>query len=398
MQLTTLLFTTLLFSAHTFAQNVGIGTNNPSRARLEVHGAADATSAIFGGESSGISLQRAWPGIGFNQYYNAGNRYIGNGYAAAVVVDPGSGYMHFDFFPYGIANGTASSSTRALTLRPNGNVGISGAIPNGQLQLTNSLANRKLVLWESANNDHQFFGFGIQSGTLRYSVGGTGDVHRFYSGTNSVSSRLLMSIWGDRTVTISDETGGGRLGINLNSSPATLSLKQAGNRGLMIQEAASLTTWELRAAHYAPNNYSTLGVYHMDNLLGFFRPTGEYAWGSDVRLKADIHPLNTVLAKLLQLKPKTYTMVNANPGRLKSIGFIAQEVAPLFPELVSYMNYQGQNGVVINDALALNYTGFSILAVKAIQEQQAIIEKQSQKISDLEQRLTKLESLLKATH
>jgi uncharacterized coiled-coil protein SlyX len=38
------------------------------------------------------------------------------------------------------------------------------------------------------------------------------------------------------------------------------------------------------------------------------------------------------------------------------------------------------------------------LAVKAIQEQQAIIEKQSQKISDLEQRLTKLESLLKATH
>src|SRR5690242_19737063 len=55
-----------------YSQNVGIGIDNPIRAKLEVNGAAGATSAIFGGEGAGISLQRSWPSVGFNQYYTGG--------------------------------------------------------------------------------------------------------------------------------------------------------------------------------------------------------------------------------------------------------------------------------------------------------------------------------------
>ena len=98
------------------AQNVGIGTNNPTRAKLEIHGAVDATSAIFGGESTGISLQRNWPGIGFNQYYNRGSRYMANGYAAVQFMDPNSGYIAFDMFGNGSANSIASASKRAMVI------------------------------------------------------------------------------------------------------------------------------------------------------------------------------------------------------------------------------------------------------------------------------------------
>ena len=106
------------------AQNTGIGTTAPARAKLEVHGAVDATSAIFGGESAGISLQRNWPGIGFNEYYNGGSKYIGTGFAAKQFLDPGSGYMYFDVYPNGSANTNVLSYARAMVISNTGNIGI----------------------------------------------------------------------------------------------------------------------------------------------------------------------------------------------------------------------------------------------------------------------------------
>lgn len=87
-------------------------------------------------------------------------------------------------------------------------------LPNAELQFPNSIANRKIVLWETANNNHQYFGLGIEPATMRYNVAGAGNVHRFYAGTSSNSSYLLMTIWADRTVVIGDNNGVGKFGIN----------------------------------------------------------------------------------------------------------------------------------------------------------------------------------------
>src|SRR5688500_7644912 len=97
----TLLSLLQLMALVTAAQNIGIGTNTPNRAKLEVHGAVDATCAIFGGEGNGISLQRNWPSIGFNTYYSGGNRYLSNGFASKIYQDPGTGYLYWDIFPNG---------------------------------------------------------------------------------------------------------------------------------------------------------------------------------------------------------------------------------------------------------------------------------------------------------
>ena len=49
--------------------NIGIGIVNPTLARLQVNGVSGSgrTSAIFGGDGTGISFQRNLPVIGFNQ-------------------------------------------------------------------------------------------------------------------------------------------------------------------------------------------------------------------------------------------------------------------------------------------------------------------------------------------
>ena len=116
-------------SLTTIAQNVGIGTNNPAKAKLEVHGVAGsgATSAIFGGDGAGLSFQRNWPTIGFNQYRDAtaGNgKYLSTGYAAIQYFDPGSGTMAFDFFTAGSANFTTDPGRRLLTLYRHGSIGV----------------------------------------------------------------------------------------------------------------------------------------------------------------------------------------------------------------------------------------------------------------------------------
>ena len=85
----------------------------------------------------------------------------------------------------------------------------------------------------------------------------------------------------------------------------------------------------------------------------------------------------------MQLQPVTYMMKDAIPGQGRSIGFLAQQVKPLFPILVAeHMDDK-------NDYLGLNYSGFHVIAIKGIQEEQV-------QLNDLDKAFTELDSRLKA--
>jgi hypothetical protein len=382
------------------AQNVGIGLTNPTRARLEVNGAVDATSAIFG-DGTGISLQREWPGIGFNSYWNGGNRYLANGFAAKQFQDPASGYMYLDFFGNGTAGAFAVSTTRALSISPTGNVGLAGAFPNGQLQLSNTLANRKLVLYESGNNNHQYFGLGIESGTMRYAIAGTDNVHRFYAGNGPSASTLLLSIWGNKTVIVGEANGTGRLGINSNFPAYTLDIFQApGGGGIrLLSPDFHNTNWELKNEVYSNENFtSCLALrYNAGGLKGWFRPTdGGYSANSDLRLKQNIQNMEPVLSRLLQLRPTRYEMKDNNPGKEQSVGFIAQETELLFPEVVDVLpgGPDSQHPRQLTDQYGINYTALSVIAIKAIQEQNLLIADLQKRMLLLEEQNKMLQQLL----
>ena len=65
---------------------------------------------------------------------------------------------------FSVGNGQNQSlKSTAFTILKNGNTGIGTTQPNAQLQLSNAVQNRKVVLFENSKNDHQFFGFGMNT-------------------------------------------------------------------------------------------------------------------------------------------------------------------------------------------------------------------------------------------
>lgn len=118
---------------------------------------------------------------------------------------------------------------------------------------------------------------------------------------------------------------------------------------------------------------------------GYFeRVDGSYNQTSDRRVKTDIEPLGPVLDRVMEVKPREYRHAGQEADDLKRIGVIAQELNDVFPQFVS-----GEEAE--EDVMAVNYAGLSTVALKAIQEQQEMIDAQQKVIAELSARLDLLE-------
>ena len=176
------------------------------------------------------------------------------------------------------------------------------------------------------------------------------------------------------------------VGINPGDAGSFMFKVVHGGFGMALERAGSSNNWEL----VTNAGSGGLSMYANGFLAGSFDPiTGAYSPVSDKRFKTNIQPIASVLSNLLKLNPKHYELNRNNPTRKQSLGFIAQEVKELFPELVHISDDPRSQGYH-----TIDYTGFSVLAVKAIQEQQAIIESQAKEIADLKHRLEKIEMML----
>ena len=115
---------------------------------------------------------------------------------------------------------------------------------------------------------------------------------------------------------------------------------------------------------------------------GNFYVNGSAVHTSDRSLKKNIAPLSSLLPRVLQLKASEYHYKTDDDTKPRRVGFIAQEIQEVFPNIVD------NDG----DHLALDYNAFGVIAIKAIQEQQALIEDKDERIAALETRLSEQET------
>ena len=212
--------TSVSASTITTTGNVGIGTVNP-------YGKLHVLLSNAPTVPAGNTWTSGWAVFGDN----TGATPAGNGNAVGIAFNltanaslPAGGLLYsiapnaaWNPMNYSAANHNFSISgslTPAMTIISNGNVGIGTATVNAPLQFASTTANRKIVLYETTNNDHQYFGFGVNANILRYQVDATSVSHVFYAGTSSTTSNELMRISGNGNVGIGITNPSSMLHVN----------------------------------------------------------------------------------------------------------------------------------------------------------------------------------------
>ena len=142
--------------------------------------------------------------------------------------------------------------------------------------------------------------------------------------------------------------------------------------------AGNTTAGSYRRAYFASAND---GLYYWNgNNQAYLTSAGVWEDASDERLKKDIIDIPYGLDVVKSLKPRKYKM---KADDLEQIGFIAQEVKDIIPEVTTFTTVEHtdkENG----DQYGLSYGHLTAVLTKAIQEQQTIIDDLKSRIETLE--------------
>lgn len=108
---------------------------------------------------------------------------------------------------------------------------------------------------------------------------------------------------------------------------------------------------------------------------------------SDISLKTNIQPYQNCLDKIINLQPISFTWLdekNATPGKLGEVGFVAQDVIDIVPEIV----VKGPDNI-----LSVRYDQLTAVLAGAVKELNDKLSKQTSLIAELTNKLSSLESI-----
>ena len=161
----------------------------------------------------------------------------------------------------------------------------------------------------------------------------------------------------------------GALEFQTGGANARLDITSAGNVGIGTSTPYSrLTVWGKdtsgsTGAFLVANSASTTEFVVNDD--GSATLAGTLTQNSDQRLKTNIQSLDasSSLAAINALNPVTFNWIDPSKGG-EQLGFIAQQVFPIFPNLISTTS---PTALTPDGTLGLNYTGLIAPIVRAIQ-------------------------------
>lgn len=266
----------------------------------------------------------------------------------------------------------STNGTNRMTIDATGNVGIGTFSPAYDLHVT------------SADNTVGYF----SSSYGPYNNNGTliGEATAANSDQRGVVGRVNNSAY----FGVGVEGKAGFVGVSGEAS-----LAGTGNRFALYGTAGGGT-----GSNYAV--YGQIAGSSGTNYAGYFvgnvYTTGTYT-PSDANLKTNPQDYSNALAVVNALPIKTYEyrhdgiMKAMNLPEGKQVGIMAQDLQQVMPQLVEEAEFEDMapyfKGEVEKDKIAsiefsaVNYTGLVPVALKAIQEQQLIIETQQKQIDEL---------------
>jgi len=288
-------------------------------------------------------------------------------------------------------------------------VGIGITTPHAPLQFSNATVNRKIVLFEGTNNDHQFYGLGINSSVFRFQISNTTSNYIFYAASSTSTSNELMRLGGDGNLLVGGTSvsarivaTGGVVDVNnetsciraVSSTDATkIELQRTGGSG-RLWELRSLSTGAFditdrtgSATRLSIDSTGRVGIGTTPNeLLTVNTSTpekitaGSWAGISDARVKDIVGDYEHGLAEIIQIQTRKFKY-NDRSGYPESekakinIGVIAQEIEDIFPECIIEKVQRGDiSDMRVYDGTALTYA--LINAVKELNNEITNLKKQ----------------------
>ncbi|MEP2510717.1 MAG: tail fiber domain-containing protein [Reichenbachiella sp.] len=360
------------------ASNVTTGTLSGSLVGTGIAGANIDNASIASGKISGPILVPKG-GTGASTLTGI---VIGNGLTAFTAVASGGGsqYLRSNAGNTAYEFGSVSVSASDIT---------TGTLPNAQLDADlQDLADGSLTGSKVGTGISATF---VTTGTLPNSVLDA-DLQDVADGT--ISDALLE---GTVDVTRLNTTGGihvggtgdpgadnlivdGTAAVGTSSSPATTFEVVHGTGVPSAGEGFSITSSTDRWTLYTFATSHNLITYYNDAIKGQFNnSTGAYSTISDRRFKKNIEQIPDVLDRVMSMSIRAFHFNEQDDKEDKKIGVIAQEVEPIFPALVDYSK--------ANDVYTVDYSNFGPVAIKAIQEQQKIIDTLKSEIESLKEEL-----------
>jgi hypothetical protein len=288
--------------------------------------------------------------------------------------------------PFSVSNSTSAvdiarfydNATMVMVIKDGGNVGIGTTSPGYKLDVSGSFRATENGALATSAGTNVVIGNVAADGKLRVDGAVRAEGFRTAAGTPGVPSYRFVN--------------DANTGI-FNPGADILAFTTGGSERLRINDTGNvgIGTTSPTQGKLVVNFGSGVGIYTNNTGAGNSieddsgaRLTAAGVWtdASDASKKVEVKGLEYSVADLMKLQPVSYKWKETGEA---DIGFIAQEVAEIIPELI-----YGDPG-----NMSMSYSHLTALLTKSIQEQQGDIDKVNKNLADYGLQLNSLSETLK---